>query len=174
LIPNTIDMNSAVNRKFWRSHLSHASVRLKKYSGFFPEFSLPSTNQSNQPHYSMVSLHLPSEFTWESIQALAPKSKGVYILYDQEKTPIFYGKAERRNLKVKVALHLESSNASMKKAKYFSFEVTTRPSRRLEQFLKTHKAVYGSLPECNDLLENNPKQVFRGVSSDRSLVYAAS
>jgi len=77
-----------------------------------------------------------------------PQSEGVYELFDPGKSLIYIGRSN--NLRQRLTEHLNTSDACIKSATYFAYEVTSFSYSREQGLLEEHKRIHGRLPRCND------------------------
>ncbi len=102
----------------------------------------------------------------------APETSGVYVLYNEKREVIFFGKAQKQTLREKLLQHLNSSSDCLRNAHYFSVEMSRRPDRRLEQHLRQFVSVHGKQPECNERLEQSASRPIEALCSSGVLTNA--
>ncbi len=90
-----------------------------------------------------------SSFTSWGVSSV-PESEGVYELFDTGKNLIYIGRSD--NLRRRLTEHLNTSDACIKSASYFTYEVTSRSISREQELLAEYKRIHGKYPPCNDKL----------------------
>ena len=82
----------------------------------------------------------------------APKSRGVYLLFDGHEL-IYIGRAAGEDVTIysRLLSHLNGHEGRCtQKATDFAFEETEYPYTREEELLKAYKSQSGRLPRCNE------------------------
>ncbi len=80
----------------------------------------------------------------------APTAKGVFGLYAQDGTPIYYGASED-NIRQELLDHFKGRQGGCtKQAFFFNFELAEYPFAREEELLEEHKQKYEDVPKCNE------------------------
>ena len=111
-------------------------------------------------------------FTPQNVETFVSSLKGVYVLYDEKKIPIYYGKSEKIGLNKKISVHFDSLDPTISNAAYFSFEEVRRPAKRLLQLLKLHRTIYKSQPVCNQRIEEQAEAAAKEISGNKILTTA--
>ncbi|HYC40246.1 MAG TPA: GIY-YIG nuclease family protein [Chitinophagaceae bacterium] len=86
----------------------------------------------------------------EVVASIAPELPGVYVLYNEQGTPIYFGSAE--NLRAAILDHKRGKKGICTWfAWYFSFELADEPARRERELLEQYQHQYSRLPQCNEM-----------------------